>query len=293
MDLLEGSLVLSKVICFVSVSSFCYLLVKKIKEKSIIIKGVSQIAQESERFIGKTVKIEGIAAKNIADDTLAQTFVGYGVGIFNRVFPTKANKKNTQSKFYLVQGKDLIKVKIAHQPLISANILEQKSLINKIFSFLTMSSPDNIIFDRKFTVSGINEYIKNNYNCIVRGTLFKGKKGLGILSDTISSHVDLAKFEVDRKFNIAKKVFFASVTIFMMAWIFKKCYNGNLNVFNNTLRNEREPIHQDICLICFDNRCEVIFYPCMHFVTCQKCVFNNYCIICRIPIQRKELIEYT
>lgn len=290
MDLQEGSFNLIKIACIISASSFCYLLMSSRRENSIVIRSVSQVVQESDRLIGKTVKIEGLSRKT---DNLANKLAGYGKAIFKRVFLGKAKQKKIPQKFQISDGKNFIKVKLTPEPFISANVnFEQNNFINKIFSFFTISSSDKIIFDRRFTVSGIDEYIKNNSKCIVRGTLIKGKKGLEILSDSISSHVDLKKLEADRNLNISKKVAFASITIFAMAWVFKKCYSGNLNFFSKKIKNDEAPIHSNICAICFDNPCETIFFPCMHLVTCKKCVVANNCIICRSPIQKTEVIEF-
>jgi hypothetical protein len=45
------------------------------------------------------------------------------------------------------------------------------------------------------------------------------------------------------------------------------------------------------CKICYENICDVICFPCRHFIMCQKCfdsvtnIFPNICPLCRTNIQ--------
>ncbi|UJR29788.1 hypothetical protein I4U23_017334 [Adineta vaga] len=57
-------------------------------------------------------------------------------------------------------------------------------------------------------------------------------------------------------------------------------------------KNKKQTESSIECLICSDNKREIIFHPCLHIVTCQSCAKRmKKCLLCKENIQTKTKIE--
>ena len=73
--------------------------------------------------------------------------------------------------------------------------------------------------------------------------------------------------------------------------------SGNKRNDTNSFIKSTEPIVLDTCLICFNNKSDVMFHPCKHSGMCQDCLKQylrdkDICPHCREKIERAYLIFY-
>jgi L-lactate utilization protein LutB len=64
--------------------------------------------------------------------------------------------------------------------------------------------------------------------------------------------------------------------------------NGTQNVptSKKISKQESEEKNESYCIICLDNKKNIVFLPCAHFVSCMECGLSmKNCPVCRTKIQ--------
>jgi len=68
----------------------------------------------------------------------------------------------------------------------------------------------------------------------------------------------------------------------------------------NKLKSQRKKLEeiedfkvQNECIICMENERKVIFFPCLHLISCETCAFSrlhNECPTCNTKIEKREYV---
>ena len=68
-----------------------------------------------------------------------------------------------------------------------------------------------------------------------------------------------------------------------------KLETNKLQIIYTEYNKKIEKIENYICKVCFESYCDCIIIPCMHFISCEKCLQklnNNMCPICRTKFDK-------
>ena len=132
--------------------------------------------------------------------------------------------------------------------------------------------------------------IKPGVDIMVKGLLKQNNNKLYIRPDFLSVNTDSTLIRARRSLSVSLKFTLFFGILWASANLYKQAKAGLIKIFSK--EKEAEIAESNECIICLTHRRNIIINPCKHIAICNKCSDIAKCPICRIDIQRLDLIGF-